>query len=476
MSCKTKIVVIYKVFESILYVLLTNGGTYMIYLQTKFILLIDFLVFVLYFFLKFKLKKYIFSIFNISLFSYAFIIFILPFIFFNSDQSWEVLGIHSAASMNAYLNQAWQINLIGFLIYLLSMIYFELYSKKYISINNIKILSNKLNKNVLDILFYAIILLWYIIVLIYNHGIPLFNGGRTFYMNLSISPIYLALNEILLLYALYYEMEYIYNKKKIVRLLICMITILFQGNRGTFLLSIIFPLCVMKLYLKVKRVDSKTKKNKLKKRVNKYILFTIPIIIIIGLFLALVRNGKQMSISLIINEFFYGNTFSDIRDGAFILKGFYNNWNGNFLYGKTYIAALISFLPSSISTYRTKWSYGRFTTYNLFGWENHSGLRGGNVMESFLNFGIFGVVFISVFQGYICAKLEKIFHELFLQKNTLSCKEYFVLRIIVLLNSVLICTSGSYNFYVDILFFCFVFLSSKILKSKNQCNIVAKQM
>ncbi len=82
-----------------------------------------------------------------------------------------------------------------------------------------------------------------------------------------------------------------------------------------------------------------------------------------------IRKGIE-NINLIetLDSILYGNTFSDLRDGAFILYGYDAKYD-DFLYGKTYIADILSFLPKSKIEFRQIWSYGLFTTTTLFGWD-----------------------------------------------------------------------------------------------------------
>ena len=172
-----------------------------------------------------------------------------------------------------------------------------------------------------------------------------------------------------------------------------------------------------------------------------------------------------MSFSQITNELLYGNTFSDIRDGAYILKGFEQNTNGQFVYGKTYLAALFSFVPSSFSTFRYDWSWGRYTTTGLFGYHNHFGLRGGNAMEAYINFSWLGVIFIAIIQGLIFSKLEKVFHEIFIKESyCIEGKEFFVFYILFLIYGVFSASSSAYNIYTLIALIVLLVLFSGALK------------
>lgn len=88
----------------------------------------------------------------------------------------------------------------------------------------------------------------------------------------------------------------------------------------------------------------------------------------------------------ILNKILYANTFSDIRDGAFILYGM-EKLKITFLYGKMYLADFLSFIPAEFLKYRETYSYSNFTTKSLFEWHGHYGLRGGLFIAPYINFG-----------------------------------------------------------------------------------------
>jgi hypothetical protein len=94
----------------------------------------------------------------------------------------------------------------------------------------------------------------------------------------------------------------------------------------------------------------------------------------------------------------YGNNFSDIRDFAWILS----YWDHQYLLGKSYVAAILSFVPRSLSNFREAWSISVYTDF-LVGFDptEHAGLRPGKFGESYLNFGLYGVVAIGFLGGYI---------------------------------------------------------------------------
>ena len=425
--------------------------------------------FVLYLVIKNRKRKYLFSCFNLSLYIYFFSIVISP-LFYILDDTWLALGSHNASIYTNYLNKCIILNCIGLFVTIVTMLLFE-FNGKYQKENIIYNLSYTLKDNVFGMFFWVVILLWYIVVLKYNKELPLFNGGRAFYLGLSISPIYLALNQIIVLYALYYGTQYVYKKKGLIPWISAIITLLFTGNRSN-LVSVVAPIIILMIYTRERRKEFKSNKIKeisdklsgrWKKRVAPRIFLLIFFIGLTGMILQAIRSDININIQGLVNEVFKGNTFSEIRDGAYILRGYEHKYGSQLLWGKTYAAGLMSFIPSGFSKFRIDWSFGRFTSMGLFGLSEHFGLRGGWGMEAFLNFGILGVIVFAIIQGLILAFLEKMFYRIFFLGNVKSNgKEYIALYIFVLLHSFFVCTSGTYNLYVVILFI----LGIAILSSK----------
>jgi oligosaccharide repeat unit polymerase len=127
---------------------------------------------------------------------------------------------------------------------------------------------------------------------------------------------------------------------------------------------------------------------------------------LLGLYLGVVRSGGY-SISkffgLLAMLLFYGNTFSDLRDFAWV----YADWNHHFWFGKTYLAALAAFVPRFASQFRDQWGLGAATALTVgFDPHVHPGLRPGSFGESFLNFGVPGVIVIGIILGSISRRVD----------------------------------------------------------------------
>lgn len=161
----------------------------------------------------------------------------------------------------------------------------------------------------------------------------------------------------------------------------------FTGSRGTIFFTLFGGVIIYLIALKT--------------RLNfKYLSLAILLSFLVMSFMGSLRSSREYENT---NEFFlfallFGNNFSDLRDFAWILT----YWDNTYLLGKTYLAALISFIPSSISEFRQSYSFAAYTN-NFLGFDSrlHPGLRPVIFGESFLNFGVIGIAFIGFIGGYI---------------------------------------------------------------------------
>lgn len=124
------------------------------------------------------------------------------------------------------------------------------------------------------------------------------------------------------------------------------------------------------------------------------------------LYLGNVRDGKYS-----IGEFFgtlatlllFGNTFSDLRDFAWV----YSGWNHEFWLGKTYLAALMAFIPRVASQFRDTWGLGVATATSIgLDPQVHPGLRPGLFGEGFFNFGWLGAATVGLVLGVIIRRVD----------------------------------------------------------------------
>lgn len=104
-----------------------------------------------------------------------------------------------------------------------------------------------------------------------------------------------------------------------------------------------------------------------------------------------------------INAILYGNTFSDTRDLAYLIA----NWDKEFLWGKTYTAGLISFIPRQFSEHREKWALGIFTArITNYDSKTFPGFRPGFFGEAYFNFGFAGVILLGTITGYLLRYMD----------------------------------------------------------------------
>lgn len=187
---------------------------------------------------------------------------------------------------------------------------------------------------------------------------------------------------------------------------------------------------------------------RLKGRVKmiKVLLFVFCMLCLI-LGLSLFRAGAfspTVLMSTFMLQVFYGNSFSDLRDFSWVLS----LWKGEYFYGKTYLAAVMSFIPSSISAFRTQWSIGKVTAvmagYNP---KDHPGLRPGMFGESFLNFGIIGVIGLGLLLGYSWRYIDYKIKEATVTGNMIAASTAGIACMII---SSLPITAGFFGIYVNI--------------------------
>jgi oligosaccharide repeat unit polymerase len=146
---------------------------------------------------------------------------------------------------------------------------------------------------------------------------------------------------------------------------------------------------------------------KLRSRIGLFrILSLIVVIMAAGLYLGNVRAGVYSlsgffgSIAILL---FYGDTFSDLRDFAWV----YSAWDHSFWTGKTYLAALTAFVPRVASQFRDTWGLGVATASTVgFDPQVHPGLRPGVFGEGYFNFGLFGVIAVGLLLGIILRRVD----------------------------------------------------------------------
>ncbi len=129
-------------------------------------------------------------------------------------------------------------------------------------------------------------------------------------------------------------------------------------------------------------------------------------ITVFGFYLGNARSG-DFSLSGLMGSLafllLYGNNFSDLRDFAWV----YSAWDHKFWAGKTYLAALLAFVPRFASQFRDTWGLGVATATTVgFDPQVHPGLRPGMFGEGFFNFGLFGAVAVGLMLGLMLRRID----------------------------------------------------------------------
>ncbi len=136
------------------------------------------------------------------------------------------------------------------------------------------------------------------------------------------------------------------------------------------------------------------------------LLMIISVIVVLGLYLGNVRAGEYSLgafFGTIAAALLFGDNFSDLRDFAWV----YAKWDHVFWVGKTYLAAVTSFVPRFASQFRDTWGLGVATATTVgFDPQVHPGLRPGLFGEGYFNFGIFGVVLVGLLLGVVVRKVD----------------------------------------------------------------------
>ena len=215
------------------------------------------------------------------------------------------------------------------------------------------------------------------------------------FANPAIRPIALVISNYSIIIASHSLARYIDKKER--ALLICTLCLtfglVFFGARGN-LLSIYFSVLLCYV-VKLRKKISLTK-----------IIFVGAFIVIVAFYLGNARAGEYSLSGLfgsLIFLVFYGNTFSDLRDFAWV----YSDWNHVHWAGKTYLAAALAFVPRFASHFRDTWGLGVVTASTVgFDPEVHPGLRPGAFGEGFFNFGLIGAIVVGLILGFVSRRVD----------------------------------------------------------------------
>lgn len=291
------------------------------------------------------------------------------------------------------INQAFLITILGYF-----CIWMGRYSFDFLKTSKLLCLMRPLEKiaekniqNLKTLTWLSAITIGFLLILIgvSIHVGAVFNPRKYFQANDHVRPFFNFTLTLISIVLSYLSCRYLAYKEK--KVLYCFLSIMtlsfFTGLRGIVICGI--------LNFIIYRIFSNGGRFKFGKLITQ--VFSL---IFLAIYLSQIREGIYnpfFSIEFFLFQVVYGNHFSDLRDFAYILA----HWDENCVYGKTYLAGLISFIPRSFSAFRQEWATSVYTNSIVgFNIQEHPGLRAGWFGEPFLNFGYAGVIFIGLMTGY----------------------------------------------------------------------------
>ena len=425
-------------------------------------------LFVAYLATTFVRYGYIVSPFNVIMFLAAVAFCLSPF-FYLEDGTWASVWIYDAASMRAYLAQSLNINLLGTVVFLGFLLFKTVRERNggaELGRNRVLNVMPRVDARVAGFVTLGSIAVFAAICLIFNRGtFPLLNGDRDFYYQSSISPVYQAMLFAMQFMGVYYGFRFVSQRRGLLGFLAVLFFQLLSGTRGGMLQYTLAPVLVYAISYpyQVLRAGRPVERRGLVRRWSTLLIGVACVgVLVLGLEIQTVRSGEGLGgIARMAQEVVDGNTFSDIRDGAFLLKGFAERTDSSFVQGLTYLAGLLGFVPSSLSAFRQTWSWGRFSAHTLAGIrQTHFGLRGGWFLESYFNFGILGILALALVLGLLMFKSEQIYRRFILGRGGRggivhpAADASLLLVLVRTLFSALTCSSGTIELYACLATMC----------------------
>ncbi|MBO6246295.1 MAG: hypothetical protein J6N55_08470, partial [Anaerovibrio sp.] len=140
------------------------------------------------------------------------------------------------------------------------------------------------------------------------------------------------------------------------------------------------------------------------------------------------------------------------------------------LYGKTYIAGLMSFIPRFLSEFRECWAIG-VVTASTVGYDPmmHPGLRISKFGEPYLNFSYMGVVLSGIIYGYFLRKYDLLLKRC-MSDNVPIAKFYSISYFTMTIIEGLFSSAGFYGVYVFFVINVIIYMTGKIFTAFGLVN------
>ena len=296
---------------------------------------------VMYICWKLVTRHYLFSPYSIVVFTFAFALLVVAPFQYNSE-AWSVLGRPNAAPFWPYLNLSIGVNASGFALVVATMWWVERRAKPPKHPPFVR------RPPQIPITAVAFALSCGIVVfmgcLAVVGTIPLFGDRTVFNTQPSLRPLYNFANYLILFTtSVVVVWSFISRSWRYSLLILAGLTcMLFTGGRTSFL-SVVELILLMWLYLRYRGRPL---------RATSVVAAGLGFVAVAGLFLASFRTGSEFDVASSLKTALYGNTFSDVRDGAYIASAWDRFMSTEGLGGNTYLAGLMSFIPSSLSDFK----------------------------------------------------------------------------------------------------------------------------
>ena len=401
------------------------------------------------------------SFWDIFMFKTFFIPLLLLYPFNSSYKNWISFGEH-IYSADHYMDEAFSVTVLGYISIWVGKYLYNSLSINILNTRSILNFEKYIQKNIKSRLSVIILIIFSLALLSFmlSHTLGtnyLFNPRSYFLGNKDLRPIYNLLLAIYPISVIFTGLKYIEFRNQItfIFFVILLTLSIFLGTR----IAIIEPLMFLILFYYMKNHE----------KISFRLLFAAfgGILFLFGL-LSVMRSGNNNTEAFI--EFLYGNHFSDTRDFAYLIAYFNDNW----VFGKTYIAGLITFIPRQFSDYRENWSFGVYFTRMLGIYDPlFPGYRPGYFGESYFNFGIYGVAALGIWTGIVLQHIQtKILKEFHAANDVIKMYSYtFPLYLILILNCSLNFVTF-YSFVIIMLVLSFVRHAIEFSKSKQDAKLL----
>jgi oligosaccharide repeat unit polymerase len=215
------------------------------------------------------------------------------------------------------------------------------------------------------------------------------------FANPSLRPVALVISNYSIIIAAHSLARYVDKKERILLTCTLLLTcgLVFFGARGN-ILAIYMNVLICYVVMRRRKISLMR------------VASLAAIILVLAFYLGNARAGEYSVSGFVGSLFFllfYGNNFSDLRDFAWV----YSAWDHVSWGGKTYVAALLAFIPRFASHFRDTWGLGVATASTVgFDPQTHPGVRPGAFGEGFFNFGLFGVIAVGLLLGVVSRRVD----------------------------------------------------------------------